>query len=209
MRRPFKDKTVAVIAGGEIRDLAFAKRMIKKSDYVICVDGGFDHAKKMGIKPHIIIGDLDSICLKKERIKVKRYSCEKDYSDTELALRHAASRGAKDMILLGALGKRFDHALANIFAASNFPGGVRIIDEYVEIVVYDRAFVISGKKGDTVSLIPFFSNVSGIDSFGLKYRLKGLTLKANSRGISNEMTAGKAKVSFKKGKLLVIKVRKR
>ena len=32
-----------------------------KDPYIICTDGGFDLAKRAGITPHLLLGDLDSI----------------------------------------------------------------------------------------------------------------------------------------------------
>ena len=34
---------------------------MKSSEYIVCADGGANHARRLGITPDIIIGDLDSI----------------------------------------------------------------------------------------------------------------------------------------------------
>ena len=50
-------KTCLIISGGEFNALPSDLQF----DYVIACDHGFDHAKKLGINPDILIGDFDSI----------------------------------------------------------------------------------------------------------------------------------------------------
>jgi len=41
----------AIICNGNITDYEYVIEIIKKTDYVICADGGTRHAFKMGIIP--------------------------------------------------------------------------------------------------------------------------------------------------------------
>jgi thiamine pyrophosphokinase len=207
------NKSFLIISGGEPGKSGVYKTFARSSDFVICADGGFANAKKLGIKPDLIIGDLDSKAISKTdtnkfKNKIKKYPRDKDESDTELAVRYAFRNGAKEVTILGALGKRVDHSLANIYVAGLYPGRVLIIDEWCELSVYDRSFSIKGKRGDTASILPFFSTVRKVTGIGFKYPVKNLTFMAGSLGISNELTGKEAKVNFSKGKLLLIKVKK-
>lgn len=190
------------------------KTIAKSGSFVIAADGGIRNLKRLGVKPDLIIGDFDSSSLK----KVKRSFCKslimpypknKDHSDTELAIKYAVGIGASKITVLGALGKRIDHTLANIFSTGNFPEKVTLIDEFAELSVHNSSFNIVGRKGQTVSILPFFKNVSGVTGSGFKYPIKNLTLRAGSHGLSNELKSGRAKINFKKGKILLIKVRKK
>ena len=51
-----------IILNGKINDYKFIKSIIKNEnyDYIICADGGANHAYEMEIIPDFIIGDLDS-----------------------------------------------------------------------------------------------------------------------------------------------------
>jgi len=213
MNKPKKNKVAVIIAGGEIRDYRYSKAIVSKADYVICADSGLNHAKKMKISPDVIVGDFDSICLHNvgknyKKTKIKKYPKEKNNSDTELAIRYALKQGCEKVIILGALGKRIDHSMANIFSAGLFAGKVILIDEFTELKVVEKKFSLEGEKGETVSLLPYFSRVRGLRGSGFKYSINGINLKANSRGLSNELIANKAQGKMESGKLLLIKVKK-
>jgi len=51
--------------------------------YVICADGGYSIAKRLGIVPDVIIGDFDTYTKKlPEDCEVIKYPAEKDDTDT-------------------------------------------------------------------------------------------------------------------------------
>src|SRR4030066_1514941 len=122
-----KNEWAIVIANGVINDPVLTyKRVTELFDSVDCIvisaDGGAENALKLNLIPDIVIGDMDSIkATVKENIREKsnktRYistSADKDKSDTQLAVEYALDLGIKKMIILGALGDRIDHAIANI-----------------------------------------------------------------------------------------------
>lgn len=54
-------KSALLICNGEPPSAAVARRLVSKADLVIAADGGANAARRLGIRPHVIIGDLDSI----------------------------------------------------------------------------------------------------------------------------------------------------
>ena len=85
------------------------------SRYVICADGGYILAKKMGIEPDVIIGDFDTYKSRlPENCEIIRHPEEKDDTDTMLAVKLALNRGFKHIVICGAIGGRLDHTMANI-----------------------------------------------------------------------------------------------
>lgn len=59
-----------VFTGGRIDDdLSFIDLNEVKRSFVICADSGYIYAKKIGIKPDIIIGDYDSLDLFQKMLK--------------------------------------------------------------------------------------------------------------------------------------------
>ncbi len=206
-----------IVSNGQIRDYNFYIDIIKNADYIICADGGAKHLFKMGIAPHVIIGDLDSITLENKNrfldldVEFIQFSKEKDATDTELATDYAISKGATDITYIGVIGTRLDHSLANIYLLKyllekNITG--RIVDEYNDIIlIKDRARII-GKTGDFLSIIPLSKIVYGVSLTGLKYPLTKCNIKlGSSLGISNEFVEEEALIDLEKGLLLVIKSR--
>jgi thiamine pyrophosphokinase len=50
-----------IMANGEYGQLSWYKEILSSADRIICADGGANYAQLLGIIPHCIIGDLDSI----------------------------------------------------------------------------------------------------------------------------------------------------
>ena len=51
-----------IIGNGDIKDYQYIKSKINDNDFIICADGGYNHAEKMGIVPDVLIGDGASVC---------------------------------------------------------------------------------------------------------------------------------------------------
>lgn len=208
---------VLILTGGSV-NADFASEYIRKwnPDQIITADKGLLYAKQLGITPDIILGDFDS-CNKNimeefstdEKIIAP---CEKDDTDTGLAMIKAKEIGADEILLIGATGTRLDHVLGNIgqlvFAQKN---GMKaqIVDEHNRIQALESENIISKKDqfGKYVSLIPIYK-ASGVTLHGFKYPLNDDTLVFHeSWGISNELVEEEGKISYKEGCLLMIESR--
>ena len=211
-------KRAVIISNGEVKNREFFIKLIKKSDYIIAVDGGSKHAKNFGLIPYLIIGDLDSISkedyfyFQNKGSTFLRYDPIKDKTDVHLAIEHVMKSEFKEILLICVFGDRIDHIIANIFLLLKVVEAgikIKIIDEFNEIVLIQNFGKIKGNIGDTVSLIPLTETVTGIQLTGLKYIPKDGTLKMNDTlGISNILTKKVATIQIKNGKLLVIKPNK-
>lgn len=211
-------KKCIVIAGGSLQPSAFYQEAVKAADYVICADGGARHAKMLGIKPDLVVGDFDTLTerelaeLKEQGVELLQYPSRKDCTDTEIALLKALELGYIQIDIIGALGGRLDHTLANVMILA-LPQArrarVRLVDEYQEVFLTDKKINLCGQKGETISLLPLSEVVSGITTKGLEYALsKGVFKMGNSVGISNVFCEDKAEVEIEKGLLLVLRIRK-
>jgi len=196
-------------------DFSLLNGYFDNAGLVICADGGALHLKRFGIKPDILLGDFDSISqevlheLELDDVEIIRYPVHKDKTDSELALEIAAERGCTEIILLGAMGTRMDHTLANIMLLKKLAlSGIRgvIADEHNEIRLILEELSLEVDNNAKVSLIPAFGNVTGVTTKGLAYPLQDAVLEAGSTlGISNEFSGQTAEVHIKTGMLLVIK----
>ncbi len=200
-----------IIGNGEIKDYDFIAGKLRKSDYIICADGGYRHAVKLGIKPDVLIGDMDSIGDESYDGEIINLPVRKDFTDSEVCIKYVLLKDFDEILMLGFIGTRLDHTITNLMllkqiAESGKKG--KIIDEHNEIYFALEENIIYGKKGDLLSLIPFGGDLNGITAFGLDYPLENETLIfGESRGVSNVMTSGKCTVNIGGGSGLIIKSR--
>jgi thiamine pyrophosphokinase len=208
---------VLIISNGDIKDYNFYEKLLKDADMVICADGGANHAYRTKLKPHLIVGDLDSIkeevleFYKKEGVRIEKYPPMKDETDTQLAMLKAIELGATDVTFIGVIGERFDHSYANLslllyLLNRNIKG--KIVNEMNEIYLINKFIEVEGKKGELLSLLPYSKEVKGIYTKGLFYGLSGQSMDLEMPyGISNVFTEDKATIEIEEGLLLVIKPR--
>lgn len=205
---------VVIIANGVPPERATVQRWLTPGARLICADGGARAALALGLSPHSVVGDFDSLD-ETQRARLQEcggrlivYPQDKDWTDLELALKLAAEEGAAEVVILGALGGRIDQQLANILLLllpelRGIP--TWIVDETQEISVVRDRIEIVGQPGEVVSLIPLGGDVHGIVTEGLQYPLRDETLTVGpARGISNVMMGQMARVTLRAGCLLII-----
>ncbi len=196
-----------IIGNGNIFDYTYIKSKIAENDFIICADGGYNHALRMGITPDLIIGDFDSADIRGCDVKKIEYPTQKDFTDGELAVEYAVNNGFDNIILLAMTGNRFDHTITDILLLRKCPRGV-LIDDNNEIYLLRDNLHLSGTRGQTISIIPINGNAEGINTKGLKYPLNNETLYFGaSRGVSNVMTDDECEITLSRGLALAVKVR--
>ena len=203
-----------IFANGEFHPPQNGFGALQPSDVIIAVDGGARHCAQFGLLPHIVIGDFDSLTqaelhdLVTRGVQVVRFPVRKDFTDLELAVHHALGLGCRKIQIFGALGARWDQTLANLLLLSS-PAlenvAVSLVDDNQEITLLrpERTERLSGKPGETLSLIPLAGDAKGIVTRGLEYPLHHETLQLGStRGVSNVFTEPEATIIFEQGLLL-------
>lgn len=203
-------KRAVIFANGSLPDPEAARRLVAPTDLLVAADGGTRHALSMGLTPHLVLGDLDSLTPDVERSlpNVLRYPREKDQTDLELAINYAVEQGCKRLLILAALGGRLDQTLANLCLLTSprlATLDVRLDDGVEEAFFVRKQAKVQGRTGEVVSLIPWGADVFGIRTTGLRWSLHGETLYAHqTRGISNEMLGRSAAVHVESGLLLLV-----
>ena len=187
---------------------------------IIAGDRGLEALYQLKIIPNHVVGDFDSVSpeilefyKKQSQIIFHKFNAEKDNTDTDIALQLAIRLKSSKITIMGTLGKRMDHAIANIHILkdaleANIP--CQMIDEYNRIYLINKEMTLEKEKvyGKYVSLIPLTSIVEGLSLTGFKYPLKDYTLPiGTSLGISNEIIGDTAHIEMKNGILIVIESR--
>jgi thiamine pyrophosphokinase len=184
---------------------------------VIAADGGTLLAERLGLTPHLIVGDVDSspaelvTRFEQEGIAVRRYEHSTKWeTDTELALMAALEWQPGVIYVLGGIGGRLDHSLANVFLLTNLQlagKNVRILDGRHELFLAKPGGwnAIAGNRGSIVTLLPVGIDTTGVVTRGLHWPLNLETLpKGQGRGVSNLIEDPQsAAVRYETGQLLV------
>ncbi|OGO33011.1 MAG: thiamine diphosphokinase [Chloroflexi bacterium RBG_16_54_18] len=188
--------------------------VLSPEDLLIAADGGARHCLEKGLHPAYVVGDMDSLdsdqvaCLESQGAQFVRYPSRKDQTDLELAVDLAQYLGYSEILILGALGARWDQTIANILLPAARPN-LRITlvdgDQEIHLLRTGEQIRLPGKPGDIVSLIPLAGTAAGIRTRNLEYSLEGEDLLIGStRGVSNVMTAAPVIVELVEGLLLCI-----
>ncbi|MCK5793594.1 MAG: thiamine diphosphokinase [Anaerolineales bacterium] len=191
---------------------------IQESDLVIAADGGSQHCQFLGIHPGILIGDLDSTDpelvekWREEGVEIIQHPEDKDQTDLELALMLAQDRGARKIVVHGAVGGRLDMTFGNLSLLAHpllkTPTTLVNGAEEVHLLHAGEMLTLVGEPGEVISLLPIQPGNSNVSTRGLKYTLKNEPLEFGfSRGISNQLIGKRATVHLESGLLAVIHTR--
>jgi len=188
--------------------------------FVIAADGGARRALDLGVTPDLVVGDGDSADadtldrLRALGVPVDLAPADKDESDTELCLRAALDRGARTIRIVGALGgPRVEHSIANLLLLGH--PMLDLVDAAIVAppsvirrmgtVDGPGAITVRGAPADHLSLMALDSVVEGVTTHDLRYPLHGEPLVPGpARGLSNALLAETARVTTRRGRLLLI-----
>jgi len=197
-----------VICNGEPPSRRLARRLVRTHDAVIAADGGSNIARRYGIRPDMIIGDLDSVT--PSTLKLFKHSkivrmTRQDNTDLEKALDYVVDLGYSSATVIGATGKRLDFTLGNLSSMWRYAATIDLlfVGDGWQALPVGRSRTIAARRGTTVSLIPFGA-CSGITLKGLKYPLHGATMHVGEIGVSNVVRSSPFSVRVKKGRMLLI-----
>lgn len=205
---------VIIFANGSLPSPEKARALLQEGDILLGADGGTHHILSLGLLPHAVIGDFDSLSpqllqsLAKQGVALHRYPADKDETDLELALRHALEYRPHTIRIIAALGARLDQTLGNL-ALLTAPWldevDLRLEDGLEEVFLVRKEAVLQGQIGEIVSLIPWGGPAEGVVTEGLRWALRGETLYPyRTRGISNELIQPQAHICLDRGTLLVV-----
>lgn len=212
-------KYAIVCAGGpeaEIPDLT----SFKASETVfIGADRGAFHLLERGIIPQEAVGDFDSVSqVEYERIEnavhvVGQFNCEKDETDTELAVIRALAYEPKKIILTGVTDGRLDHMVSALhlicrFQQENPAIAFSIVNKTNELsVLLPGSYeIMRHTLYAYISFFAFGSEVNGLTLSGFKYETEHATLETGmTKFTSNELSSEICTISFHAGICLMVR----
>lgn len=201
----------AILLGG---DLIATPRLSRQMEgaRVIAADSGMKHAAALGVVPELWTGDFDSVDdglrAAHAEVPVEMFPPEKDQTDGEIAIGAALTRGATEIMLVGAFGgARADHAFLHLTA------GIRLAEngtaclltsgnqEGVPLLPGERSFDYDDR---TMFSILAFSDLGGLSLTGAKWPLSARTVPfGSSLTLSNEV-AGDLTVRLDTGRAMLV-----
>jgi thiamine pyrophosphokinase len=197
-----------VIANGELPPFATWKKLLSEDPLLICADGGADRLWACDVKPHVIIGDLDSLSPTTRAgladVKVIEIA-DQNNTDLEKALDYLLSLKAGHVTALGVTGLRGDHTLANFCILLKYHHRLSLSfrDAYADIRVVEGCFKMIATPGTRVSLLPM-EPCQGVTTQGLQWDLDNAHLAAGIReSISNRVLTNPVRITVASGRLLL------
>ena len=193
--------TTVILAAGEPPAHEVPLGLFLKAPRLIVCDGAWRTALALGRKPDVVIGDGDSIGtggydeLKRMNIPLL-VKDDQDMNDLCKAFDYALETCDDGGIaIVGATGRREDHALGNIFHLVDFSEACESMAERVSVVMVTNAGFFEpvsppGRAwrghpvGTPVSVFAPFHGTT-VESEGLKWPLNGVPLDALWRGTLN------------------------
>ena len=228
-----------IIGAAEIQNYEKIKEYFRNDDYYIYCDAGLKHQEALGVWPNLIIGDFDSYSKAEMERKYQEIKnahedslnqnqkqaqaaarkppelivlpCEKDDTDTVFAVKEAMRRNFAEFLLVGVIGQRLDHTLANVsilYMLDEAGKEGRILDDYSEMQLVSGSPVRIDDTCAYFSLLNLSGQAEGVTITHAKYPLQDAAIHCEYQyGVSNEVLPGEtAEVTVTRGKLLLIKI---
>ena len=180
----------------------------RKDDYILCADAGYAVARRAGVKPDVVIGDFDSMPAP-EGENIIRHPVEKDEPDSMLCANYALQMGVRDFLIVGGLGGRLDHTLANlqtlIYLAQR-GAKAELCDGRVKITAVKDGSIRIPRTAGKLSVFALSGKCEGVSIRGAKYNVEDAVLTPDyPLGMGNDFTEDFAEIGVRSGTLLVLR----
>lgn len=191
---------------------------LDKSYLIVAADGGLDYISSLGITPHAVIGDDDSlrdpsVCQGLDpATEMITLPSQKDDTDLVAAIKYGWEQGIHQFDIYGALGGQIDHTIASLKAIALVAeaGGIAFLHGDRTIVTAISQATMTFQAGYVaprrmISLFAHSRTCSDLTIEGLKYELSHAQVdNSHDFGSRNEFLPDRrAMISLDQGTLLV------
>ncbi len=196
-----------LIGNGEEVSPRLLKALTKHADYVLAADGGADKALRAGVIPNGVIGDLDSVSARTQKLLAGKiiHVPTQENTDLEKALHWAIQHHFTTVTLVGFVGDRWDFSIGNLLTLATWAGklSITVAGDKWRIYPLTKSTTFTCKPNKRVSFLPL-KTCTGVTLNGLKYSLKNIQLKpGTTHTLSNRTTSTRFSISFVRGTILV------
>lgn len=200
-------KNICYIIGASVTDGMYVDK--REGDFIIAADGGLSSLERMGAKVDLAVGDFDSLGHIPDFENKICHPCEKDDTDTALALSEGMKLGYRNFVIYGGLGGRLDHTMANLqncAGAADHGAVCRLWGENNAVCIFgdeDELSFDAEMKGTISVFSP--DRTTGVFIEGLKYSLSDACLTSTvPLGVSNEFIGLPSVIRAENGVLIAM-----
>ncbi len=194
-----------IIGAGEF----YGELSPERGDLVIAADGGYDTLLSLGIKPNLVLGDMDSVDADVKNEERLVFPVRKDETDSFLAYREGARRGYTEFMLYGCTGGREDHTFANyallVYARERGHRMTLVGRSSDTFAMINESVTISGESLSHLSLFAFGGEARGVSISGAEYEAENITLTPSyPLGVSNRFASSPVEIEVSDGALIIM-----
>ena len=202
-----------ILANGIPPSRTTLERAAGGADLFVCADGGAEAARRVGLMPEAVIGDMDSISaetLEHFRAAGARIvrDADNERTDTEKAIEYVLGRGPVDEIAIyGGSADRLDHVVGHLSLLHKYAGRANLIleDDDASTWLASGDVTLDHPEGTVVSFFAVDGPVEAVTTENLRYPLTGTTLRLGSQdSVSNVIAKRPARIRFGSGRLVVV-----
>lgn len=165
-----------ILANGDYPVHPLPLALLAKTDYVVCCDGATDEFVRTGRIPVAIVGDGDSLSKlnKKQFADILHSVPDQETNDLTKAFNYCLQQEKKELLILGATGKREDHTLGNISLLIEYMdrANVEMVTDYGVFTPISEDSVFESYPGQQVSIFNLSS--AEVSQEELQYPLPSL-----------------------------------
>ena len=200
--------TTAILAAGDFPTHPAPLAALDGAEHVVCCDSAAERLLAYGREPDAVVGDMDSLPPELRRRLGDRVHpvAEQDDNDLAKAFRFALSQGWRDIVILGATGRREDHTLGNIAWLADFAAQADSVAMVTDNGVFHAYLPPRARfrtaPGTQVSIFGF-DPADPVTGTGLKFPVDGLRLARWWTAALNEAVSETVELTFATGPLLV------
>ena len=196
-----------IVADGTFPTHEIPLGFIKNATRIVCCDGSTQNLLLAGMQPDAIVGDLDSLSDELAVRYADRIFLDESQETNDLtkAVTWCCEMGHREIVIVGATGKREDHTIGNISLLAEYmkEANVKMVTDTGIFLSYLKSSEISSFQGQQISIFSIDPETE-VTSFGLRYPLNKTKIKNWWFATLNEALGDSFSLEFN-GRLIVYK----
>lgn len=210
---------IIMTGGSTPQQDSYYRAFLQETSYLITADSGLKVCFRLQIVPNLFIGDADSVAhsellwAQEQGAIIKKFPPEKDATDTQLALDFLINNRHDTIHILGGIGSRLDHTLANLYLLLyGYEQGATVVlinhNHKIQLLSNKQTLKLTGCPGDLISILPITETLSGLTIEGCRWSMnKGALRRGPAQGVSNYLLAQNGTISLQQGLAFVMQVK--